>query len=175
MKKAVAQSHISVTNEQGEIKKQIMTSSSIYEAEPSYIKLYIEDISNLFKLPPSSSKIIIAFAKAINYNGQIIVTNYVKKQIANELGYKSTQVISNSLTTFLKKKLMRRVGTGAYVLNPHLFAKGAWRDIKKLRVEWLELNIQYTRDGKRIINNQLYNDKETKEKQEIQEEITINQ
>ena len=70
---------------------------------------------------------------------------------------------------------MRRVGTGAYVLNPHLFAKGAWRDIKKLRVEWLELNIQYTRDGKRIINNQLYNDKETKEKQEIQEEITINQ
>ncbi|WP_063657595.1 replication/maintenance protein RepL [Candidatus Arsenophonus triatominarum] len=90
----------------------------------------------------------------MNYDGQIILNAAVKRMIASLINVKE-QSISNSITCLIQKDIMQRIDTGIYVLNPTLFAKGAWGDVRKLREKYLELKVTYTPEGKRILASNL--------------------
>ena len=73
---------------------------------------------------------------------RITINSGVKRLMCRELCIKSPQTISNALSKLTKADILKRIETGVYALNPHLFGKGDWRDIEKLR-----LNVDYTLDG----------------------------
>jgi hypothetical protein len=137
----------------GEHKSTYINSTYKLDAEPPFVKVYLEHIIYLNNLPKGSSAILSALMRSINYEGKLIITGYVKKEIAKKLNLKNVSSISNSITMFVKKDILRRIGTGAYVTNPFYFARGKWEDISRLRAEYLKINITYNEDGSFNIND----------------------
>ena len=122
-----------------------------YDKEPPYVKLYFDDLIMLHDLPKSCGDVLLALIKcSMGYDNTMIINMYVKRKIKDELGYKSVQSISNAITKFVQADLIRRLGTGAYMLNPNIFGRGSWADVKKVRAEWLNINISYS-SNRRVI------------------------
>ena len=131
---------------------EMKTRNVLVESEPPYVKLYLDDIVMLHDLPKSCSDVLFALIKnSMTYSNTLIINNYIKDEVVKMLGYKSRQSVSNAITKFIKADILRRISSGVYTLNPHLFARGAWKDIQCMRSEWLHLNISYDGRGKRKI------------------------
>ena len=130
----------SVLNEHGEIVSKRANQTLSWGAEPSYIKLYLQDILYLSDMPKHHEKILFELLKRATYAGekdgmQIALNASVKKRIATELGIQNIRSINNALSDLVKGKVLYRVDTGLYNLNPYLFGKGDWQDISRLRLE----------------------------------------
>ncbi len=116
--------------------------------EPPYIKLYLKDILYLADLPESYVKVLYALIQLSSYmenpsaygiveeKGMLIsISKGMKEMVCRQLGVKNIRTINNALTNLAKAKVLVRVATGTYLLNPNLFGKGYWKDIKKLRLK----------------------------------------
>lgn len=109
-------------------------------AEPSFVKVYLQDVVFLSDLPSKHSSILYELLKRATYAGekdgmQVIVNTYLKQKIQETIGFKNLSSINNAITDLVKGKILYRVGTGAYNFNAYLFGKGDWQDIARLRLE----------------------------------------
>lgn len=133
----------------GEIISQEETTVLRIPKEPDYIKLYLDTILYLSDLPGKHSKVLNALLKRVPFansseGGMVIALNgFVKKQIAAELQLKNVRSLDNSITEMVKGEILFRLGSGTYLLNPHLFGRGNWSDIQQLR-----LTVDFSADGK---------------------------
>ncbi len=148
-----------VDNLTGEIMQSTTTIS--YEnrlpPEPPYIKLYTDDLGDLFGLSLSASNVLLCLVSMADYAGEVVVTKGVKERIAIRIGAKLTKTgkpslsaVNNALTDMIKAGIINRVGdagSGIYMLNPNLFARGKWRDIYRQRKSF-RMTITYKDDGK---------------------------
>lgn len=130
----------SVINDKGELVSKKANKTLSWGAEPSYIKLYLQDILYLSDIPNKHTQVLYELLKRSTYAGdkdgmQVIVNSYVKNCIKDKLGLKNVGSISNAITELVKGKILYRVGTGAYNFNPYLFGKGDWQDVSRLRLE----------------------------------------
>ena len=130
----------SILNEKGEIVSKRANKTLSWGTEPSFIKLYLEDVLYLSDIPNKHTQVLYELLKRSTYAGdkngmQVIVNSYVKNCIKDNLGLKNVGSISNAITDLVKGKILYRVGTGAYNFNPYLFGKGDWQDIARLRLE----------------------------------------
>lgn len=130
----------SVINERGELVSKRANKTISWGTEPSYIKLYLQDVLYLSDMPKHHEKILFELLKRATYAGekdgmQIALNASVKKRIAAELGIQNIRSINNALSDLVKGKILYRVDTGLYNLNPYLFGKGDWQDISRLRLE----------------------------------------
>jgi len=130
----------SVINERGEIVNKRANKILSWGAEPSYIKFYLQDILYFSDMPKHHEKILFELLKRACYAGekdgmQITLNASVKKRIASELEIKNIRSINNVLSDLVKGKILYRVDTGLYNLNPYFFGKGDWQDIARLRLE----------------------------------------
>lgn len=141
----------------GEILSEESTTVHQIPEEPPYVKLYLDDLIKLNDLPKSSSAILYEFVRKMNYDGFIVINASIKRMIGADLGVKE-QSISNAISTFVKKDIMHRFDKGVYILNPSLFAKGKWTDVRKLREQYLDLTVRYTKDGKKVLYSNLTNE-----------------
>jgi len=138
-----------LNNETGEITETSTSKIFKAEAEPNYIKLYLEDISYLNKLPKGTDSIIYELLQYINYRQEIIINSHIKKQIAENLEV-GIGHINNSITTLSKQEVLIRIDRGVYQINSYIFGKGSWKDIIKHRKS-LKLEIFYDyKNGKTI-------------------------
>jgi DNA-binding Lrp family transcriptional regulator len=136
-------------NETGEITETSTSKVFKAQAEPNYIKLYLQDISYLNNLPKGIDSIIFELLKYINYKHEIYINAHLKKEIAETLG-KSVSYINNSIVKLVKSEIIIRVDRGVYTINSHIFGKGSWKDIIKHR-KGLKLEIFYNwQNGKTI-------------------------
>lgn len=117
-------------------------------AEPDFIKIYLKDINKLFELPKGCSPALYEIIKRMGYDGKIVLNKYIKQECAEASGL-SLQSINNYVTDFVKKNIIKRLGTGVYEANPNLFGKGSWTDICKRRE--LYITIRYSDEGKEIV------------------------
>jgi len=117
------------------------------ESEPSYIKLYIQDIAYLYNLN-IKSELLYELLMYVNYNQEIIINKTIKERIAQKLN-KSLSYVNNNITKLAKEEVLIRVGSGTYQINTYLFGKGSWKDIIKHRKS-LTLNIFYDKTGRII-------------------------
>ena len=134
---------------------EVLHSESIIEredklpAEPAYIKLYTDDLGNLYGLSPIAKNVLLKLITMTDYDGEILLPNGKREQFANEL--KTTiGSVNNSITEILKAGLISRKGgrnSGVYFLNPTYMAKGKWRDIYKKRQSF-KMTITYKDKGK---------------------------
>lgn len=133
-------------NQTGLVKQTETTSTCEIEQEPGYVKLYLAHIIKLKELPKGSSSILYSLLKIMGFDNIIVLNASLKRMIAKEQNT-SVANVANIISKFVKDGLMVRKDTGLYMLDPKLFAKGKWRDIDKLRTEYLELSIKYHPDG----------------------------
>jgi len=135
--------------ETGEVTETSTSKVFKAEAEPNYIKLYLEDISYLNKLPKGTDSIIYELLKYINYKQEIYINAHLKKQIAENLNMK-LQSINNSISNLTKEEVLIRIDRGVYTINSYIFGKGSWKDIIKHRKS-LKLEIFYDFKNGKII------------------------
>lgn len=152
-------------NENGEITYQEEEKTINWGTEPNYIKVYLDTILYLTDLPKGLNGILYAFLKRMSYGNQLVVNAALKRQIAKELDL-SMSSINNAITKFVKGDLLIREDTGLYLVNPHLFGKGDWKDIAKIRLE-----VTFDANGKSIMSE--IERKEEKEKDKKQVKFSV--
>lgn len=108
--------------------------------EPSYIKLYVEDILYLQDLPKQYTGVIMALLKRLSFAGEelgmcVVLQTRIKQAICEELGYQKVTSLNNALNKLVMGGILYRVDRGIYRFNPYLFGKGDWQDVAKLRLE----------------------------------------
>lgn len=136
-----------IINEDSEI-VNVNTSTIYVEREPDYIKLYISDLFRLNDIPRASNSILFEILKRMTFNNDIALFAPIKREIASELSC-SEVTIKKAIELFTEKKLLIRKDRGLYILNPNVFGKGKWENIKKIR-----LSLEYSSDG-RVVQTEI--------------------
>jgi len=129
---------VMVDNTTGEVIKE----EYVYKqrAEPHYIKLYIDCLCDFKGISKSLNPILLGFVKRMSYaasdkdyGGQILYLNAAfKKAVAAECGV-SLKRVDQAITHFVKSGIFARVATATYQVNPEMFGRGQWKDIKNIR------------------------------------------
>jgi hypothetical protein len=128
------------TSADGVTEQQQTTRTVIVSQEPNYIKLYVNTLLAFKDLPKTMSSLLIELLKHMTFanreakhGGQLIVLNpFVKQDIIERLEIKMN-TLDQGLTKFIKSGILKRVGTGTYQANPHMFGMGEWTDIRAIR------------------------------------------
>lgn len=138
-----------INSETGEVLQfEVETEKIIYEKEPDYVKLYLGDIIRLKDLPPTSEKFLMLIVKYMGYNNIFQAYKPLKIIIAQQLNI-SLNTLNNQITNLKKAGILiplEQYGKGLYLVDPNLFARGSWKNIKNLR-----LVIEYNSDGSKTL------------------------
>jgi hypothetical protein len=123
--------------------------TTLYEAEPPFVKLYLDTVSYLMDVPKGCSNVLYELLRYIPYTNEgedpyFAINSSIKRIIASKLGCSMSKV-EHALTDFVGKKILFRVDTGLYLFNPELFGRGEWKHIKQLR-----LSVVYNNNGKKV-------------------------
>lgn len=122
----------------GEVLVEDTITHTMQEREPNYIKLYLDTLLTFKDLSRSLNPILLEFLNHMSYanDEQLIFVNaYMKKNIGEKLNL-TVKRIDQALSDFVKSNIFKRVARGTYQVNPHLFGRGEWKDIKKIRAEF---------------------------------------
>ncbi len=119
----------------GEIKKEEELLDAYVDKEPDYVKLYLKDIVALNDLPKGLERVINVLLKTMSYDNMIILNSFIKKQMTEELGYKTVQVLNNNINKLVNSEIIFRKGTGTYQVNALYFGRGHWNDIQEIRLQ----------------------------------------
>ena len=137
-----------MVNENGNtIKKELNTVYSV-PAEPPFVKMYLDTILYLKDLPKGHNPILMSILKRLPWANQeqdIALNAGIKRKIAKEVGC-SVSKVNNAITDLVKGEVLFRIDVGVYQVNPHLFGRGEWNDIAKLRLE-----VTFDKNGKTIL------------------------
>lgn len=149
----------------GEILKETVLQTEIFtnNAEPSYVKFYLQDLMLVNDLPNKSGGILWELVRNTNYNNKIILNGAIKKDICSDLNIKMA-TLNNTLTKFVQKEILYRLDTGVYMPNPYLFARGKWEDINNLRMV-----VNYKKNGTKTVELELDGKKAIDVNKEIEE------
>lgn len=115
------------------------------EKEPNYVKMYLEDLSLLAGLNKTEIILLIEMLKSMAYNGLVVNNKYVKEQMCEVLNLKYN-TLDKALKTLHKKDILVRKAKGMYHMNPMLFGKGSWKNIKEIRVSTAYTNKGITKE-----------------------------
>jgi hypothetical protein len=158
----MAQKKVSKTEEShlisddGEVVKSLKTTTYAVEAEPAYIKLYIQDIGVLNNITGKSNEVLLEFIRHMGYNNVIPAYKPIKQMIAKKLNI-SLHTVDKAVKMLKKNGLFIPFARGMYIADPNLFAKGKWSDIKNLR-----LVINYEPDGTKKLKSNLPEEVQTR-------------
>lgn len=119
----------------GEIKHEEELIDAYIDKEPDYVKLYLKDIVALNDLPKGLDRVINVLLKTMSYDNMIILNSFIKKQMTEELGYKTVQVLNNNINKLVNAEILYRKGTGTYQVNALYFGRGHWNDIQEIRLQ----------------------------------------
>lgn len=119
----------------GEIQEEEEIIDAYVDKEPDYVKLYLKDIVALNDLPKGLDRVINVLLKTMAYDNMIILNSFIKKQMAEELGYKTVQVLNNNINKLVNAEILFRQGTGTYQVNARYFGRGHWHDIQEIRLQ----------------------------------------
>lgn len=134
--KKVLREEIETDRETGEVKRTKHTVQ--FKPEPQFIKLYLDCLgvfTNNNALDKSLNVMLVETLKYMTYadtEQTIYLNSTIKAKIAKATG-RTVDRYNQALTIWVKEGVMKRVGRGAYQVNPFIFGKGDWRDIEHLR------------------------------------------
>lgn len=130
-----------------------------WEEEPPYIKFYLQDIMYLRDMSKTYSALVYSLLRYTHYAGEnlgmcTVLAPQIKREICNELGWKTIASFDNAIQKLIAGSIIERVSRGIYRFNPYLFGRGNWQEIAKLRLE-----INYDRlKGRTFSTNIEYNE-----------------
>lgn len=129
-----------LNHETGEMTASEKTTKMRFSVEPSYVKLYLDCLLTFKNLSTSLNPILLETLKFMRYaspdfkyGGQTInITMGIKEEIAFNTKVTVGRV-NQALGDFVKTGVFKRLRNGTFQVNPNLFGKGDWKDIKSLR------------------------------------------
>lgn len=133
--------------ETGEILRRKKFTSALIEKEPPHVKIYLEDIAKINDLPPAAAKVLNILVQNMGYNNMVPMLKPFKEVICRSLDIKMN-TLEKVIALLKEKHILHVFARGLYILDPYLFAKGRWEDIKNLR-----LIIEYDKDGNRKLTS----------------------
>lgn len=130
----------SVMDKNGNIESKRANRTLSWGDEPSYIKLYLQDVMYLRDMPKQYAALAACLLRRVSYAGDadgmcVTLVPRIKRAICKEMGWKRTSTLDNSLHKLIEGKIIYRLDRGIYKFNPYLFGKGDWQDIARLRLE----------------------------------------
>jgi len=147
--KRIIQSHeLTGTDENGKYRKHKYTTSQVPK-EPPFVKLYLDDITRLHKLPATASSLICLLLRKLDYDSILTINASSKRGFAKELSV-SVSSINNQFYAIVEKGIISRIDVGVYMFNPNLFARGLWQDVVELREKYIKLTITYDGTGRNV-------------------------
>jgi len=99
----------------GELLVEKNTEEAYVSKEPDFIKLYLDNILMINNLPNGIQKCLNVLLKRMGYDNIVVLNAYIKKQMAEELGYKTVQSLNNNINKLVGQNIMIRKGTGTSV------------------------------------------------------------
>lgn len=120
---------------------EILTEEFVHKrsVEPSYIKLYVDCLCSFKGLSKSLNPILLELLKYMSYadvtkpnGGQIIYLNKQLKQDVASATQKSLKRVEQAIGQFKDANIFKQIARGTYQVNPLLFGKGEWKDIKNI-------------------------------------------
>lgn len=127
---------IEVDDLTGELKGQSTVYVSPPKSEPNYVKVYLDSLPSLIRMPMYCWPILWWMIRMLPYANTEQVFEFgapMRRKAAVDLGV-SVSRIDHAVSDFLKCGILFRVDRGLYRFNPHFFARGEWKDIQKLRL-----------------------------------------
>jgi hypothetical protein len=154
----VARIHPSVTEDQQETeaaerlvsKKTPVADIRKMDAEPSFVKMYIEDLARILGLQAGHQEILMYVAASVDYQGIVSLAIGRKARIAATIGC-SVKSVDNAIGEYVKHGVLARIGRGEYELDPKLFAKGEWRNIRERRSSFKTTITYSATAGRKIV------------------------
>lgn len=143
-------SSVVVNNETGEILESKDYKERMVETEPEFIKIYLRDIERLANLPKGCSNVMYCLLRYMTYDNEVLLTAYAKHKIAETLNT-SLQTLDVQIKNLVEQGILTRIARGSYLVNPNLFGRGQWKDIKNIR-----LTITYDADGRKFYTERNY-------------------
>lgn len=128
-----------VKNENGDIETfEEVKESFIEREEPDFVKLYLNHILVQTEVKIELTPLLREILSRANYaddkrGGMYIILNKYTKEQISIITKISIQMIDKNINKFVNSKVLIRIARGTYLLNPHFFGKGHWKDIKKIR------------------------------------------
>lgn len=137
-----------VDHQTGEVTMVENTKIGFVDREPDYVKLYVKDVGALKGIRHTSNKVLMEIIGQMGYNNLFIAYAPIKRNMCQILDMKMS-TLNMAIDDLYKKDILIRMERGVYLVDPQLFARGKWSDIKNLR-----LMIEYdTETNKRIIKS----------------------
>lgn len=136
---------VTVDHKTGEITEETTRNDYKVAKEPDFIKLYINDLSYLLKLP--NNDVLFCLLKKMNYDGEVTLVKASVDDICEKVNLKNSTYFYSILKKYIDKEILYKKAKGIYLFNPYFFARGAWGDIQQIR-----MSIQYTPELGRQIN-----------------------
>jgi hypothetical protein len=138
-----------IASETGEELKNSRLEVGGYESEPPYVKIYLDDIGRLQGLNKSEQLILNELVFNMGYKNVVPAYKPVKQMICQKVGM-NYNTLEKALKQLHAKGILIRQARGFYVMDPNLFGRGKWQDIKKIR-----MIIDYNSDGTKTINTEI--------------------
>ncbi len=152
MKKLTKGVTTTVKDEDGCVVSETKQTEFYVQNEPDYIKLYIKDVSRLNSLPNYVHIVLNSLMEHVTYSNTLIITAHIRRKIASG-GEVSEEGIKKAITVLIEKGILKREARGHYLMDPFIFGKGKWNDIKQIRT-----TIVYSEKGRTQTNEFSYNE-----------------
>lgn len=125
----------------GEVTEQEIFKTVQVEKEPDFAKMYFSDLISLKNLEKTSLVTLLCLCREMGYNNIITINKSKKERLSKELSI-SVRTLEGCILKLHKVGFLVRISNGEYLVNPNLFARGNWKEIKNL-----QLTIVYNPDG----------------------------
>lgn len=135
----------------------------LVKREPDYIKLYLEDITQLNGL--TNSDVLFFLARKMNYDGEVVLISDIVDNICKTIGL-SKNHFYKIIKGYCDKNILFKKARSFYVFNPYIFARGSWDDIRNIR-----MTIDYDFSGRNITTEVNVKEIDDKVKEEIKKEV----
>lgn len=98
-----------------------------------FFLVFVNNLKFLIDVPKQSLKVLIKILTSyVSWNNEVILNSNSRKELA-EYCDTNVQVIYKSLEKLVKSNVLLKQDNGKLFLNPHIFGRGSWNDIKQLR------------------------------------------
>ena len=133
----------------GEVFNKEITKTVVVDKEPDFAKMYFTDLIRIAQLEKSSLLVLLVLCKEMGYNNIIAINKSKKERVSKELKI-STRTFEGCVLKLYKAGFLIKIAHGEYLVDPSLFARGNWKEIKNL-----QLTITYNPDGTRSIRSNI--------------------
>ena len=138
-------------DENGEVINTTTKNVAAFEKEPPYIKTYIADIQRISGFPEYVNNVLVELLRNMGYNNIVLMYMPIKQMICNRLGI-SINTLNKAIDELYKANILIRAARGMYLMDPNIFGRGSWSDIKDIRMV-----VEYNSDGTRNIKTEFQN------------------